>query len=435
LNVSVDKAVEEGCGDPKHARWKVVRDGFYGREPRRRQRYRCVNPKNRNDWHRFRPTVVRFETVEAHCLDCESPLSLGDGPNVAHSYDYAAREIAAALAAVANGATYSQASLGARRSLYAITQGHDAGERPVERRVQPGQRGNNSNHGTLVSTWVETYTDVVLGTGPLETPKVLLLDSTSFWRFFSHSKKPAFHLLCAYGYPNRHGRGQLLAVGAYRSNTGLNWADLLSRFQGVPEVVVTDSGEDVRDGIDLRWPKPGVGNRPEKVRCRWHLVENLREALVKDIEPFLPDPRTHPLYERAERAFANLGEWTLYNRVAYNSLLQFDPKSPKIPSALKWLQTNDMLIRSQILRRKDDRPGPETIAPLETEIQWLRGLFARRAQTIRNQPRTNQLLRLLVAGRTGGVDERAWADRIRRFLEDRDGQAPIQRPMAGAGGF
>ena len=61
-----------------------------------------------------RPAVVRFEAVEPHCLDCESPLSLGDGPNVAHTYDFAAREIAAALVAVANGATYSQASLGAR---------------------------------------------------------------------------------------------------------------------------------------------------------------------------------------------------------------------------------------------------------------------------------------------------------------------------------
>jgi hypothetical protein len=436
MGVFVDRAVEEGCGDPKHANWKVVRDGFYGSEPRRRQRYRCVNPKNRSDWHRFRPAVVRFEAVEPHCLDCESPLSLGDGPNVAHTYDFAAREIAAALVAVANGATYSQASLGARRSLYAITQGCEAGERPYEQRPQPGQRGNEtSRHGTLVTTWVETYTDVVLGTGPLETPKVLLLDSTSFWRYFGRRKKPAFHLLCAYGYPTWPGRGQLLHVAAYQHATGLNWTGLLSAFPGVPEVVVTDGGQDVLNGIDLRWPKPGVGNRPERVRCRWHLADNLREALVEDIRPFLKNPRTHPLYQRAEKAFDNLDEWENYRRVAYNSLVQFDPKSPTIPVAMRWLNSNDLRIRSQLLRRADDRPGPEAIGPVETEIQWLRRNLARRAQTLRNRPRTNQLLRLLVAGRTGRVDERAWADSIRRFLDDRNGHAPIQRQLAGAGGL
>jgi hypothetical protein len=36
------------------------------------------------------------------------------------------------------------------------------------------------------------------------------------------------------------------------------------------------------------------------------LVKNLREALVEDIKPFRSDPRPHPLYERAERAFDNL---------------------------------------------------------------------------------------------------------------------------------
>jgi hypothetical protein len=40
-------------------------------------------------------------------------------------------------------------------------------------------------------------------------------------------------------------------------------------------------------GIQARWPKPGVGNRPERVRCRWHLAQNLREALVEDIKPHM----------------------------------------------------------------------------------------------------------------------------------------------------
>jgi hypothetical protein len=132
----VDRAAEEGCGDPEHAHWKVVRNGFYGREPRRRQRYRCGNSKDRDDWHRFRPTVVRFEAVEPHCSECESPLSVGEGPNAAHRHDVAAREIAAALADVANGATGWQASLGARRSLFEVTKNYDEAGRPFDERPQ-----------------------------------------------------------------------------------------------------------------------------------------------------------------------------------------------------------------------------------------------------------------------------------------------------------
>jgi hypothetical protein len=306
--VLVDRAVEEGCGNPRHEKWNVVRDGFYGREPRRRQRYRCVNPNDRSDWHRFRPTVVRFEAVEPHCLECESPLAVGEGPNAAHHHDFAAREIAAALVAVANGATYSQASLGARRSLLEITKNFDAAERGYEERPQPGQRGNEtSRHGTLVATWVETYADVVLGTELPETPQVLLLDSTSFWRFANRRRTPAFHLLCAYGYPSGSARGQLVHAAAYSQANALNWADFLTAFPGVPQVVVSDGGQDVINGIGLRWSKPGVGNRPERVRCRWHLTENLREALVEDLKPFVKDPQSHPLYERAKKAFDNPG--------------------------------------------------------------------------------------------------------------------------------
>lgn len=380
--------------------------------------------------------MVRFEAVEPHCLECESPLSVGEGPNAAHRHDFAAREIAAALVAVANGATYSQASLGARRSLFEITKNFDAAERDYEARPQPGQRGNEtSRHGTLVATWVETFADVVLGTELPETPKVLLLDSTSFWRFRNGRKTPAFHVLCAYGYPTWPGRGQLVHAAVYQHANALNWADFLGAFPGVPEVVISDGGQDVINGIGLRWSKPGVGNRPERVRCRWHLAENLREALVEDIKPFVKDPRTHPLYERAKNAFDSLAEWELYSRVAYNSLLQFGPKSPTIPAGLKWLKANDLMVRTQLLRHVDDRPGPEAIGPLETEIQWLRGHLASRAQTLRNRPRTNQLLRLLVACRTGRVDERASAESIRLFLDDRSGHAPLQRQLAGAGGL
>jgi hypothetical protein len=52
-----------------------------------------------------------------------------------------------------------------------------------------------------------------------------------------------------------------------------------------------------------------------------------------------------------------------------------------------------------------------------------------------NQPRTNQLLRLMVAGRNVEADERVWAERIREHLVANDGQAARHRQLVGAGGL
>jgi hypothetical protein len=267
--VQVEKAVALECGDEAHAGWKAVRDGFYGVKPRRRQRYRCANPKDAADFHRFTPKVVRLEAVEPHCLACESPLDTGEGPNAARRYDFAAREIAAVLVAVGNGATYSQAALTARQSVFRDSQHFSGAFRPVEERAQPGQAGNeNSRHGTLVASWVETFTDVVLGTEPVPVPLVLLLDSTSFWRRQGGRRTQAFSVLMAYGYDTAEGPGRLVRAAAYRRANAKSWEDFLSRMPGTSQVVVSDRARDIRTALDARWPVPGVGNRPEKVYCR-----------------------------------------------------------------------------------------------------------------------------------------------------------------------
>jgi hypothetical protein len=271
-------------------------------------------------------------------------------------------------------------------------------------------------------------------------PHVLLLDSTTFHRRYRGRSNPAFSVLCAYGYDEGSDSGRLLRVAAYRNATQLTWADFLSEMPGMPEVVVSDGGQDVLGGIAARWPSPGVGQRPERVRCRWHLAQNLREALTQDLKPHLKDaglkePREHRLWDLAERAFDDLPRYELYERWARNSLYSWTPDSLDMPAAVKWLATNDLLVRSQLLRRAEGRPGPESTGPLEAHIKWLRHRLAYRAQSLRNAPRTNQLLRLMVAGRNGQADERAWAERIRQHLIANDGQAPRQRQLVGAGGL
>jgi hypothetical protein len=271
-------------------------------------------------------------------------------------------------------------------------------------------------------------------------PQVLLLDSTTFHRRARRRRVPAFSVLCAYGYAEGSGSGRLLRAVAYRSATQLTWEDFLSQIPGMPEVVISDGGQDIIGGIAARWPKPGVGNRPERVRCRWHLANNLREALVEDIKPHLKaaglkDSREHPLWKLAERAFDNRQAYDLYFGLAYRSLLSWTPDSLDLPAALRWLSHNDLLIRAQLVRRAEGRPGPEATGPLEAEVRLLRRHFAYRAQSLRNRPRTNQLLRLMVAGRNGQADERVWAECIRSWLEEHDGVGPAQRQLVGAGGL
>jgi hypothetical protein len=439
----VDKSALPHCGRHEHRGWTVVRDGFYGAKPRRRQRYRCSEPGNPANRHRFTPRVVRLEATERHCLECESPLASGQGPNAARQHDFAGREIAAALVAVATGSTYSQAAMAARRSVidlarhYPVPPRRPRGGGTSTARLRPGEAGADGvagRHGTLVGTWVETYTDIVLGAAPVPMPRVLLLDSTTFWRRGGGRTSPAFSVLFAYGYPDDSSSGRLLAAAAYRSVNAAAWTDFLAGMPGMPAVVVCDRAQDIAGGLAASWPTPGVGNRPEVVWCRWHLLNALRGALATDLKRYGAVPEKHPLYERAERAFDNHRSWTDYYQLAYRSLLAFDPEALDLPAAIRWLSRNELRVITQ-MARQPDRPGPQSIGALEADIRFIRERVAGRAQGLRNRPRTNQMLRLMVAGRTGIADERRWAESIRRHLASNAGHAPAQRPLVGAGGL
>lgn len=81
--------------------------------------------------------------------------------------------------------------------------------------------------------------------------------------------------------------------------------------------------------------------------------------------------------------------------------------------------------------RRPRRPGPESTGPLEAEIDNVRDKLRRRAQTLCNHPRTNLLLRLLVAGRRGTDSEREWAEKVRQYLVQLNG-IPQQHRLAEA---
>ena len=441
-----------------------MRDGFVGKQPRRRQRWRCRSVSNPSDFHRFLPFVPRLEALERHCLDCESHVDVSQGPNAARRYDFVAREVAATLVALANGATYQQAAMTARVTV--------AEQFARVRRPVPWSDAGMT-HGQTAADWVEVFTDVVLaGEEDASWPDVVLLDSTNFWRRRGGRQVPAFAVLMAYGYdlvpavsepdpeavadddPEQNfdnpwastpmapavTRGRLLRAEAVpRSNTTA-WTDFLRSWPGNPKVIVADRAPEIRGAVSAAWPAGPWTPRPEFVNCRWHLAKNLREALVDDIVELDLGTRKraaktvtalqHPLVRDVDDAFVSAQAYRRFRERVTEEVgfaqLRLRQEDGKLTGSVRWLRDNELAVICQIERRRF-RAGPEATGPLEAELHNIRGVLTRRAQVLRNQPRTNLLLRLLVAGRRGQANERTWAEQVRRHLVALDGIPHQQR--------
>lgn len=306
------------------------------------------------------------------------------------------------------------------------------------------------------------------------------------------NKAPAFYLLCAYGYDVEHSqepdtptyvpaephesdiwagpraegaeqvvhtpsaaavRPRLLRVWAAQGTTTADWVEFFSSWPGRPQVLVSDGAPEILSAKRSVWPGQLGLPAPEHVRCRWHLLQNLRDHIAIDLARADTGPgkfgakykraQSAPLWEMAEMAFADERRWQLFRHLAYDGLghLWFGERAvrghkdpvPYERETLAWLRANDMLVRVQMLRRPF-RPGPEAIGPLEAHIEKLRRRLAGRAQVLANRERTQLLLRLLTAGIRGDAEQPLWAERIRQYLTELEGVAPKQRPLAVTGG-
>ena len=332
------------CPVAGHDRHRVVRDGWKGAAPRRRQRWRCIAPDG--SFHRVPVAkVARLEALTQACLDCENELHHSQGHRVAAKYDFVAREVAAALVALANGATYADASKAVRSSVGRLL-------RQAGRPLPWSETG--MTHGQLAATWVETYSDVVLGDDEEQAwPEVVLLDATDFWRWNGAGMKVrAFYVLCAYGYdvlpapepepepvqdaprpawpyelleaagvdpfwthftpveeqflawlaaqtgirplraaatppPRRprpqQVRGRLLRAWAAKTNSENDWAEMLRSLPGTPRYVVCDAEGSIASAAGRVWGTKEGSLNSELVRCIWHLRKNLGDALALDL--------------------------------------------------------------------------------------------------------------------------------------------------------
>ena len=90
------------CPVPEHAGSRVVRGGWYGRPPHRRQRWVC-RPVNGDPKHRFTPVLTRQGQPHPFCVECSTGLEPWEGQAGAREYRFSAREVGEALVLVGKG--------------------------------------------------------------------------------------------------------------------------------------------------------------------------------------------------------------------------------------------------------------------------------------------------------------------------------------------
>ena len=263
-------AAKARCPKPEHVDARVKLDGTYGAPGHRPQRYKC-SPRQGAP-HVFTELLPREEAGHRACEHCEREVERREGPKAPRHYQFVARGIAEALAAVGAGATYRQASRVARARARRFRFDAETGE------------VRESAHGQLVADWVELFAPALFALHrPAAWPAEgsLLLDHLPF-RIRAEDPRGvgipggrvAFDVFCAVGY--RAGKPRLWHTEAFASAHPDNWSAFFASLPGEPRRVVCDAHRGMIQALEQRWPAA------ELHHCEWHLQHALERLLAKE---------------------------------------------------------------------------------------------------------------------------------------------------------
>ena len=407
------------CTNPEHAGGEVVRGGWYGKPPHRRQRWWCT-PGNGDRPHRFTPTLTRQRHPRAaphgFCLECSTRVEAWEGQAGARRYQFAAREVGEALALVARGATYREAAFAARRG---------GGRLPVVRRTGRAQRRDAARDGQLVANWVDVFTEpLCAGLLPERWPEVVVIDSAELQVKSGPRRGEGFHVIGAVGRdPGPQGRlVEPLRIWRLEASP-VKDAAAFERFcralQGVPRVVITDMDNATRLGIANAFADHGAG-RPDMRIGGWHLGRALRRRIP---DPMLADPGS-PVMQRLGPGFYTPDRWqALVDAVEHEH--EARTHGP-LAGLLRWIDDHGALIEHQAATRAPRIPN--STSPIEAPLAEIKRRLQDRAGVFTNLARMNKLLALMALDLRGETDSRAWADRLRERTYLAGGHAAEQRP-------
>lgn len=400
------------CPDPAHAGGRVVRAGWYGKKPHRRQRWKC-EPPNGDPAHRFTETLPRKESGHSHCLECSTHLEPWEGQPAPRTYSFTAREIAQALKLVANGYSYRQAAAETRRlSGRILLPKPRRGSRRRQFRRDPNLEGG------IVANWVDVFTPLLEQAAPTHWPKTVLVDSTNFRIAGGLKGGMGYNIFVAIGHESPGARPEVVHMQAFPRKDAHAWAAFFRALQGTPEVIVTDMDAASRYAADRVFPRVG-GQKPEMRMCEWHLKRSIETGLA-----LLQSQPTHPVWAALKRAFYSPAEWARFEAEVERAHLA---GQPRLDAMTRWLKKNGEHVEAQVATRRHGVPN--SIGAVEGTLSQLNGWFGnqKRASVFGNQARMNKLLGLMTLEFRGQADELEWAETIRLALLPRGGQPELQR--------
>src|ERR687895_552421 len=382
------------CPDPAHLGGRVVRAGWYGKPPHRRQRWLC-RPPNGGAPHRFCELLPRQATSEHFCVECSTRLERWEGQAGAREYWFSAREVGHALARVAGGDSYRQAAWAARR----------AAGREHARMTGPRGRLRDPNlDGQLVANWVDSLAAIVAaGELPQRWPERLGLGQR-------------FHVFCAVGH-DAPGRPRVWRMAAFPRRTEADWQEFLALCEGTPRLVVTDFDKALRKALAAVFPRQR-DRAPELRLCELHLRRSLENTLAP-----LEDQPDHAVVRAFRHALFDHHNWRHFEAQARHAH-QYATRS--LPALARWLDNYGEPVAAQLETRSS--LGPSSIGAAEAALRQVDRAFQGRAQGFGNRARLNLLLELMTLHANGQADPRRWADRLRERLHPHRGIAPRQRP-------
>jgi len=400
------------CPDPAHAGSRVVRAGWYGKKPHRRQRWKC-EPLNGDPAHRFAETLPRKEAAAAHCLECSTQLEDWEGQPAPRTYSFTAREIAHALKQVANGKSYRSAAAETRQLSQRIRL-----PQPKSRRQRQLRRDPNLDGG-IVSNWVDVFAPALQEKATAtHWPEIVLVDSTNYRITTGMKFGMGFHIFVAVGYEKPGARPRVVHVQAFPRKDAAAWTEFFRALKGTPEIIVTDMDAAARQAARAVFPRPG-GTMPELRMCEWHLKRSIETNLA-----LLRSQPQHPVWAALERAFYSPADWARFEAEVEKAHLA---GAPQLVAIMRWLRKNGKQVRAQVATRQ--RGGPHSIGAVEAILSRFNGWFghSNRSSVFGNRERMNKLLGLMTLEFRDEANELEWAETIRQALLPQGGQPDLQR--------
>jgi hypothetical protein len=395
------------CPIAEHAGSRVVRGGWYGKAPHRRQRWWC-RPSNGDSKHRFTPVLTRQGDPHSYCVECSTALEPWEGQAGARDYRFAAREVGEALVSVAKGTSYRVAAEIARQKAGRVPAG-------------VGSRRSPANEGQLVANWVDVCSEFICaGQLPERWPGTIAVDSQNFRIVSGPNRGRGFHVLAAVGRDQGEpGKWapvpRVLRLEPFARKDLMAWRTFFGALEGTPRVIVSDADNALALAVESMF-----GDAVEHRQCEWHLGRKLRQHLPDEI---LAD-RRHPITLALPDAFHSLKAWDRLDSAIRAEHTHGEHRP--LGLAVKWLDSYGQIARAQIPSREPN--GLNSTGPVEQTLREIDRRMGNRVGSFTNRHRLAKLLNLMTLDLLGKADAREWADRLKEQLYLAGGRPQNQRP-------